>query len=451
MALNDVPIFPGAPDLNPSQIPECDRFDPTTSIYQECKIQQYIQGISQLPALFPPGHTPTYNNAAFAFLGLILERISGKPFPLLFQEHLIHPLSLTSTSYSVPNSTTHAIIPTNDTLSRWSTNLDALNPSGNVYSSTNDLALLGKSILNATLLSPALTNRWLKPHSFTSDFRPTGGNLGVGMPWEIYIVVRNDAPTEFYAKGGDWGAYHTFIVLVPDYGVGFTVLAASTKVAGVREAIVGLLSDLVLPAIAVAAREEAEGRFAGSYTYTAHADAEGGAELNGSSSVAFSTDEVDSADNFTTYHETLPLNSTLTLTITTDNHPGLRVTTFISNGTDQLEAYAALMTGGSDDLETKQYVDLRLFPNELFENEEGDGGGKVGFIGVWNLLPRQRDLFWSGCVSWLRVGTVSWGGFGVGDFMFDFDYDDGDGGDDGRAVGVWPKGYGVKLRRVDGG
>ena len=49
-----------------------------------------------------------------------------------------------------------------------------------MYTSAGDLSSLGRAILRSTLIKPAMTRRWLKPVSFSSD-----PNAGVGMPWGI--------------------------------------------------------------------------------------------------------------------------------------------------------------------------------------------------------------------------------------------------------------------------
>lgn len=106
-------------------------------------------------------------------------------------DELIIPVSLSIKIRQTPRlgldilhqsrTTTHGVIPHNVTWSQWSTNILSEDPAGSYYSSSHDLQLIGRSILNPTLLSPALTCRWLKPVTFTGD------NKAVARaPWEIY-------------------------------------------------------------------------------------------------------------------------------------------------------------------------------------------------------------------------------------------------------------------------
>jgi CubicO group peptidase (beta-lactamase class C family) len=73
-----------------------------------------------------------------------------------------------------------------------------LRRAGGYFSSTNDMATIGKAILSNKLLKRAQTDRWLKPTGFVEDF-----SQGVGRPWEIFRLKINDQSVEIYGKGGD--------------------------------------------------------------------------------------------------------------------------------------------------------------------------------------------------------------------------------------------------------
>lgn len=60
------------------------------------------------------------------------------------------------------------------------------------------MAKIGRSMLQSSLLSSAVTRRWLKPTSFIEDFAQ-----GVGLAWEIYRVKIDKHSVDIYSKGGD--------------------------------------------------------------------------------------------------------------------------------------------------------------------------------------------------------------------------------------------------------
>ena len=95
---------------------------------------------------------------------------------------------------------------------------------GNIYSSPADISKLGRAILQSTLLSKAQTRRWMKPVSHTADIA-----ISVGAPWEIHRVVvpSTKRVVDLYTKSGGIGAYTSKLILIPDFDVGFSILAAS--------------------------------------------------------------------------------------------------------------------------------------------------------------------------------------------------------------------------------
>jgi len=62
-----------------------------------------------------------------------------------------------------------------------------------MFTSSTDLSNLGRAILRSTLLKPAMTRRWMKPFSFTSDPKAM-----VGMPWgvrRLELVASTQSPS----------------------------------------------------------------------------------------------------------------------------------------------------------------------------------------------------------------------------------------------------------------
>lgn len=366
------------------------------SDYKACSISQFLKEFVSVPAAWPAAYTPTYSNAGYNLLGLVLERITGLELSTLMQQSISAPLNATTLTYYAPMDKSHAVIPVNDSTAGFSVDLGASDAAGGYYSSMRDLAAVGQAILNSTLLAPAKTRRWLKPRTFTTAHNPIGGGNAVGMPFEIYTANSEDNIVEMYTKAGDFGAYHSWLIMVPSYGVTLTIMTASPTLQGARDIIAALFVDIVLPGIKQATKEEANAHFAGTYTLRGH-----------------------NATN-------------TTIEISTDRHPGLRVSKFISAGHDQLAFFAADAKG--------RHLDLRLFPNELYNGVESK---RVGFTGASNYLPTQQgnSPFLTGCGTWVNVDIPTRGSLAVFDFDFEVD-------GNGYAVGVHSKGYRMTLDKV---
>ena len=58
-----------------------------------------IRWATWLPLVFPPGTGYHYSNLGYDILGLIAERATGKPLPVLFQQQIFGPLGLKHTAY----------------------------------------------------------------------------------------------------------------------------------------------------------------------------------------------------------------------------------------------------------------------------------------------------------------------------------------------------------------
>ena len=131
-----------------------------------------------------------------------------------------------------------------------------------MYSTTADLARAGRAILSSTLLRPSVTNRWLKPRTHTSNVVNS-----VGMPWEIYTAATEitDHVVDAYTARGNFGLYSSYFGVVPDYDIGFAILAADAE----KNADLNAYSDTVagvIPALEIVAQSQAEQSFTGVYT-----------------------------------------------------------------------------------------------------------------------------------------------------------------------------------------
>lgn len=237
--------------------------------------------------------------------------------------------------------------------------------------------------MNYTLLPPAMTRRWMKPRTFTSDTVSSVGN-----PWEIWRWYANGNPYDLYTKQGDTGVYSSFIGLVPALNFGFTSLTASTHDrTSVSLDFMNLIVEAMLPAVDETARQQANASFGGRYVSDA--------QLNSS------------------------------VTVTADGKPGLLVTEWISRGKNFL-----IQLGGPN-------VDFRLYPNELYSPPY------VGFSASWQNLPRhyQKKPFEQSCQGWVEAGGYEYGNVNLGLFVFKMD-EQGD-----KAISLDTKALRATLQR----
>ncbi|KAL8917344.1 MAG: hypothetical protein Q9208_008014 [Pyrenodesmia sp. 3 TL-2023] len=388
----------GLPSLSPSDpiaFPPCAN---SSEGHALCTGDEYAKGAQARPPTFLPWTSPQYTDFGYMLLGLAIANITNKSISDVYQESIFGPLNMTSSSSLPPpdNSTwKNHVIPgdiINGGLRPEQAPLVTI-PSGGVFSTTNDLAKWGTAMLNSTLLPAYQTRKWMKPVTFTGNME-----YAIGRAWEIYRYTHpaSGIITDIYTKAGDSGAYGAYMVLLPDFNAGFSLLGSSSLAE--RSAVIAMLADTVteimLPALLAQAEAEAERNFAGTYTSTV-------------------------AD----------LNTTLTLSLNRSESakPGLVISSFISNGTDVLSATA--FVGPNP---------VRLLPSVV----DADGS-RIAFR--TSPTREARGGLFSGLLNvafdWVAGDLGTYGGLAVGLFVFDTD-------ENGRANAVRPAAWRVDLQRA---
>ncbi|KAI8954670.1 beta-lactamase/transpeptidase-like protein [Xylaria longipes] len=383
--------FPAAP-LN--QVPFCGEVIP-------CTRAQVFAGLAIAPPSFAPSQTPGYSNLGYQLLAYALQAIKGREFSEMLESSVLQKLGLSHTYYHpAPPRALGVIPPDND--AGWNFSLGEANPTGNMYSSISDISSLGRAIFRNSVLTAAQTRRWLKPAATTADIYE-----GVSYPWGYRRIPLGPPGSglanrivDSYNKAGSINKYASLLILLPDYDVGFDALLAGGWPGNANWKMADTIGPILLPALEVAAREQADEMFAGTYS--------AGSELNSS------------------------------LTLSTDpEKPGIGVDRWVSNGTDMIQVairytlnYNA--TGPS----------IRLFPTGL---ESGTGGSarKMAFkamIENTDSTDHTDDMFSTNCGTWVSQTAVVYADYPLDQFVFTM-------GGDGKAESVVPLALRTPLSR----
>lgn len=331
--------------------------------------------------------TPVYSNAAFQIIGYALENITGQSMSELFEKHLVESLNLTSTSYHLPTSPETSIIPYNTTVSWWFADLLDLTPAGGYFSSINDMRKIGRAMLGSTQLDPTVTRRWMKPHSFLSD-----RDAAVGAPWEIYRAP-GDPSIMMITKAGDLGQYSSYVVLVPELNIGFTVISAGRSASDSTRILGNILVDTFVPSVLATASSEAGEVYTGSFS-----DKETG--------------------------------SSITL-VQNDTEPGLLVEEWSFGGQDVLSLLGQIK--GSNITARLYYSGLENeTPNATVSSWRAIYQTAPGKVGPGPLSPV--------CNSWFSVDGLTYGGVGLDEFLITTV--------EGKAASIVPRVLGVPMART---
>ncbi|KAI0403229.1 putative penicillin-binding protein [Xylaria palmicola] len=258
-SLNFSSIDTGLPELAPGDIPQCGISGSNTP---PCTRQEYFHGVTQRHPVSASHTTPVYSNIAFRIVGYVLEAMSGTSYNALVQSKVLKPLGLTDTSATVPTGRGSWVIPTGDA-NGFQYNYGDETPTAGIYSSSDNLARLGRSILLHQQLSALDTRRWMKPTSHTSS-----PFFSVGSPWEIWRTrsqITSGRLVDLYTKSGSVGQYDSQLILLPDYGVSLSILAAGSSTGSVITIATEMVLQSLVPMLESVTIDEACRKLCGTY------------------------------------------------------------------------------------------------------------------------------------------------------------------------------------------
>jgi D-alanyl-D-alanine carboxypeptidase len=191
------------------------------------------------PPYFPPGTDFHYSNTNYALLGLIAEKIDGKPLASCFQDRLFGPLGLkdtllpASTSNILPDPYSHGYLyggcsfsnltdkpypPDIQSAAEAGTlkpddctgqNSSYASAAGGVISTANDLATWVQALVGGKVFNADYQRRWLDSLQPEVPSKPEGQKYGYG------ISQISWGPNTIYFHGGEMPGFNSKISYDP--------------------------------------------------------------------------------------------------------------------------------------------------------------------------------------------------------------------------------------------
>ena len=191
----------------------------TNDLIREWKPEDLLQYAYHKNAYFSPGDDVAYSNTNYIMLGMLIEKIEGKPFYDVFEEKLFSPLGLTLTQFAaedpVPDGIVRGYIDLYSNLqvleSTYFSGWDYYTADGGLISNPYDmnrffLELMRGHIINANSLDEMQT--WITPKEQDSEFFPIQYGLG---------IFRIETPQGIaYMHSGDAIGYYANMLYFPD-------------------------------------------------------------------------------------------------------------------------------------------------------------------------------------------------------------------------------------------
>jgi CubicO group peptidase (beta-lactamase class C family) len=187
------------------------------------------------PPNFPPGTAYEYNNTNYVLLGLIAEKVDGRPLAQAMQDRLFGPLGMQHTVLpagavnTIPEPYSHGYLYGSSSVALigsppYSSEVQAaaragtllpndytgLNHSfataaGGVISTANDLATWMQALVTGRVLNAGYQRRWLDSVQPEDPSKPDGQQYGYG------IARLHWGPNTLYFHGGETPGYNSFI------------------------------------------------------------------------------------------------------------------------------------------------------------------------------------------------------------------------------------------------
>ncbi|MFJ5234689.1 serine hydrolase domain-containing protein [Kitasatospora sp. NPDC088391] len=188
-----------------------------------------------------PGGAFEYSNLGYRELGLLLERVTGRPPAAYLRERIAEPLGLDSFSLGPVSTGAGPVAARYTADGRAYPVCRSSHPTaGEGWATATDLARFARH--GAGLLAPGTA-------AARHDALPIPGRLGYGLG----LVVQRTADGEVMAShGGGMGGVAAMLIDLPGRGLSAAVLANSTNKAA-RDAVVGRLAAALAPGFDTAA------------------------------------------------------------------------------------------------------------------------------------------------------------------------------------------------------
>jgi D-alanyl-D-alanine carboxypeptidase len=154
---------------------------------QELTLDEFVRFAAQAPPAFPPGEGIAYSNTGFYLLGMLIEKVTGRPYGEVLSERIFRPLRMTATrrdapSAIVPNRASGYIFTGAPFQNAEYTSETWAYAEGGLLSTAADLAKWDIALSAGTLLDrPTLDLMWT-PATLRNGVRAVIGDNGAGKP-----------------------------------------------------------------------------------------------------------------------------------------------------------------------------------------------------------------------------------------------------------------------------
>lgn len=181
--------------------------------------EQLYKGIELVTIENPIGVRYSYSNFGYGVLGTALENATNRPLAELFNERVLRPLGMKSSSLilndKIKANLAVAYRKDDPNIKTLPWEMGSLSAAGNMFSSANDMGLFMIEMLKNTEVNEIQQTSYLRVNDTWS--------YGLGC-FPIDSKTRN---TRLIHHGGDLDGFASYLILYPEYKGGFIVMTNS--------------------------------------------------------------------------------------------------------------------------------------------------------------------------------------------------------------------------------
>jgi D-alanyl-D-alanine carboxypeptidase len=156
------------------------------------------------PRLAEPGAAMNYGNTNYVLLGMLIARVTGRPWAQQVRDRVIRPLGLSQTVVPdldprLPGRHAHGYVTVNgsELVDITDISMTAVDAAGSITSSTRDVDRFFQALLRGRLISPALLDEMLRPFPGT-----VGDIAGYGLGMMTLRLPEECGGEILYGHGG---------------------------------------------------------------------------------------------------------------------------------------------------------------------------------------------------------------------------------------------------------
>lgn len=199
-------------------------------LVKEWRADDLLKYAYKKDAYFSPGEDVRYSNTNYILLGLLIEKIEGKPLYEVFDQKIIQPLGLSHTLFAgknpVPNEIVRGYIDIYSNLnvieSTYFSGWDYYTADGGLISNPYDMNMFFRALMNGKIINSVSLNQmlsWKIPKEPDKEFFPISYGLG---------IFKIETPQGIaYMHSGDAIGYFATMLYFPNSNI--TIVYASNS------------------------------------------------------------------------------------------------------------------------------------------------------------------------------------------------------------------------------